>query len=105
MADLNIPTAPAIFGWSAAAQARPIRVGGIGSLTGVVSVWGRALREGLGQLNPRAAEAFVLRYLEGMSNGEVAATLGTSAPVVAVTLHRARRTLQKHIEKTVGEQS
>jgi DNA-directed RNA polymerase specialized sigma24 family protein len=40
-----------------------------------------------------------------MSNGEVAATLGTSAPVVAVTLHRARRTLQKHIEKTVGEQS
>lgn len=66
---------------------------------------GRALRDGLGQLNPRAAEAFVLRYLEGMSNGEVATTLGTSAPVVAVTLHRARRTLQKHIEKTVGEQS
>ena len=47
-----------------------------------------------------------------MSNCEVAATLGTSAPVVAVTLHRARRTLQKHLAdwqkhtgKTVGEPS
>jgi branched-chain amino acid transport system substrate-binding protein len=39
-------TAPIVFGWSAAAQARPIKIGGIGSLTGVVSVWGQALREG-----------------------------------------------------------
>jgi RNA polymerase sigma-70 factor (ECF subfamily) len=66
---------------------------------------GRALRDGLGRLHPRAAEAFVLRYLEGLSNSEVAATLGTSAPVVAVTLHRARRALQKHIEKTLGDRS
>jgi RNA polymerase sigma-70 factor, ECF subfamily len=69
------------------------------------AVLGRALRDGLGQLNPRAAEAFALRYLEGLTNSEVAATLGTSAPVVAVTLHRARRALQKHIEKTVGDRS
>jgi RNA polymerase sigma factor (sigma-70 family) len=66
---------------------------------------GRALRDGLGQLSPRAAEAFVLRYLEGLSNSEVAGILGTSAPVVAVTLHRARRSLQKHIAKTVGDRS
>jgi RNA polymerase sigma-70 factor (ECF subfamily) len=57
----------------------------------------KALREGLANLNPRAAEAFVLRHLEGLSNGEVASALGTSAPVVAVTLHRARRSLQKHL--------
>jgi RNA polymerase sigma factor (sigma-70 family) len=65
----------------------------------------RALREGLTALHPRAAEAFVLRYLEGLSNGEVAAALGTSAPVVAVTLHRARRSLQKHLQKTLGDRS
>jgi RNA polymerase sigma-70 factor (ECF subfamily) len=61
----------------------------------------RALREGLARLAPRAAEAFVLRHLEGLSNSEVAAALGTSAPVVAVTLHRARRSLQKHLTATV----
>jgi RNA polymerase sigma-70 factor, ECF subfamily len=71
----------------------------------------KALREGLSRLNPRAAEAFVMRHLEGLSNGEVAAVLGTSAPVVAVTLHRARRSLQKHLAaylnlgNTVGERS
>jgi len=65
----------------------------------------RALREGLSRLAPRAAEAFVLRHLEGLTNGEVAAALGTSAPVIAVTLHRARRTLQKHLVDTLGERS
>jgi RNA polymerase sigma factor (sigma-70 family) len=62
----------------------------------------RALRDGLALLNPRAAEAFVLRHLEGLTNSEVAAVLGTSAPVVAVTLHRARRSLQKHLTATRG---
>jgi RNA polymerase sigma-70 factor (ECF subfamily) len=62
----------------------------------------RALRDGLSKLNPRAAEAFVMRHLEGLSNGEVAEALGTSAPVVAVTLHRARKSLQKHLTTTLG---
>jgi len=65
----------------------------------------RALRDGLARLSPRAAEAFVLRHLEGLSNSEVAALLGTSAPVVAVTLHRARKSLQKHLSLTLGVQS
>jgi RNA polymerase sigma-70 factor (ECF subfamily) len=65
----------------------------------------RALREGLARLAPRAAEAFVLRHVEGLSNAEVAAVLGTSAPVVAVTLHRARKSLQKHLSLTLGERS
>ena len=50
----------------------------------------------------RAAEAFVMRHLEGLTNGEVAEVLGTSAPVVAVTLHRARRSLQKHLTIALG---
>jgi RNA polymerase sigma-70 factor, ECF subfamily len=62
----------------------------------------RALRDGLSKLNPRAAEAFVMRHLEGLTNGEVAEVLGTSAPVVAVTLHRARKSLQKHLTSTLG---
>jgi len=62
----------------------------------------RALRDGLARLNPRAAEAFVMRHLEGLTNGEVAEVLGTSAPVVAVTLHRARRSLQKHLTIALG---
>jgi RNA polymerase sigma-70 factor (ECF subfamily) len=65
----------------------------------------RALRDGLSRLAPRAAEAFVLRHVEGLSNAEVAAVLGTSAPVVAVTLHRARRSLQKHLSITLGDRS
>ena len=65
----------------------------------------RALRDGLARLNPRAAEAFVMRHLEGLTNGEVAEVLGTSAPVVAVTLHRARRSLQKHLTIALGSNS
>ena len=65
----------------------------------------RALRDGLARLNPRAAEAFVMRHLEGLTNGEVAEILGTSAPVVAVTLHRARRSLQKHLTIALGSSS
>jgi branched-chain amino acid transport system substrate-binding protein len=38
--------APSFFGWTLAAQTAPIKLGGIGSLTGVVSVWGEALRRG-----------------------------------------------------------
>lgn len=53
------------------------------------------LRRALGKLHPRMAEMFVLRYLEGRGNVEIAATVGTSASVVAVTLFRARRQIRK----------
>ncbi|HVS03225.1 MAG TPA: sigma-70 family RNA polymerase sigma factor [Thermoanaerobaculia bacterium] len=62
-----------------------------------------ALRRGLGELNERGAEVFTLRHIEGLSNGEIAELLGTSAAVVAVTLHRARRTLQKHMRELAGD--
>jgi RNA polymerase sigma-70 factor (ECF subfamily) len=53
------------------------------------------LRRYLATLNPRAAEMFALRYLEGLSNPEIARAMNTSQAVVAVTLHRTRARLKK----------
>ena len=53
------------------------------------------LRRQLAILNPRAAEMFALRYLEGLDNPEIALTMNTSQAVVAVTLHRTRARLKK----------
>ena len=55
------------------------------------------LRQAVAKLEGRAATAFVLRYYEGYDNARIAEILGTSALVVAVTLHRARTRLQKEI--------
>jgi len=53
------------------------------------------LRQALTRLSPRPAEMFVLRYIEGYDNREIAEMLKTSQAVVAVTLHRTRGQLQK----------
>lgn len=53
------------------------------------------LRQQLATLNPRAAEMFVLRYLEGLDNPEIARLMNTSQAVVAVTLYRTRARLKK----------
>ena len=53
------------------------------------------LRRELATLNPRSAEMFALRYLEGMDNPEIARMMDTSQAVVAVTLHRTRARLKK----------
>jgi RNA polymerase sigma-70 factor (ECF subfamily) len=55
------------------------------------------LRRELAALNPRAAEMFALRYLEGVDNPEIARTMKTSQAVVAVTLHRTRARLRKRL--------
>ena len=55
------------------------------------------LRRELATLNPRAAEMFVLRYLEGLDNPEIARTMNTSQAVVAVTLFRTRARLKKSL--------
>ena len=55
------------------------------------------LRRQLATLNPRAAEMFALRYLEGLDNSEIALTMNTSQAVVAVTLHRTRARLKKSL--------
>ena len=54
-----------------------------------------SLRIALRSLSPRAAEAFVLRFVEGHDNREIAKMLNTSSAVIAVLLHRTRRQLQK----------
>jgi RNA polymerase sigma-70 factor (ECF subfamily) len=63
----------------------------------------RRLRQALAGLNPRAAEMFALRYIEGRTNAEVARIMATSAPVVAVTLFRARKQLQKSFQDRRGK--
>lgn len=60
------------------------------------------LRRSLASLNPRAAEIFALRFLEGHSNSEVARMLGISQVRVAVSVHRTRRKLQKEIRSYIG---
>jgi RNA polymerase sigma factor (sigma-70 family) len=58
---------------------------------------GAFLRLAIGELSPRAAEMFTLRYLEELGNREIAALMGTSQAVVAVTLHNARSRLKKRL--------
>jgi len=53
------------------------------------------LRQAVSELAPRAAEMFTLRYIEELGNREIAALMGTSQAVVAVTLHQARSKLKK----------
>ena len=62
-----------------------------------------ALRAALAGLNPRAAEMFALRYLEGQGNREIARQMRTSAAVVAVTLFRARRQMKDDLRRFLSE--
>jgi RNA polymerase sigma-70 factor, ECF subfamily len=52
----------------------------------------------LGTLNPRYQKAVSLRYLAGLSHAEAADAMGTTKPVMAVTLHRALRALRKALD-------
>ena len=61
----------------------------------------RWLRQAIAELTPRAAEIFVLRYIEELDNREIARTLGTSQVLVAVTLHQARTKLKKQFERSM----
>lgn len=60
-------------------------------------------REALGELNPKAAQIFVLKHIEGYDNSEIAQMLGTSRGTVAVLLFRARARLKKSIRRRLGE--
>jgi RNA polymerase sigma factor (sigma-70 family) len=57
------------------------------------------LRVALGELSPRAAEMFTLRYVEELGNREIAALMNTSQAVVAVTLHQTRAKLKKRLRE------
>jgi len=56
------------------------------------------LRRALATLPPKLGEVFALRFFEGHSNQEIGKMLGISQVFVAVSVHRARRQLQKWIE-------
>jgi len=60
---------------------------------------GTWLRLAIGELAPRSAEMFTLRYLEELGNREIAVLMGTSQAVVAVTLHHARSRLKKRLRE------
>lgn len=52
----------------------------------------------LATLNPRYQRAVSLRYLAGLSHAEAAEAMGTTKPVMAVTLHRALRSLRRALD-------
>jgi RNA polymerase sigma-70 factor (ECF subfamily) len=62
------------------------------------------LRAAIARLSPTAAEMFVLRYFEGKENPEIARMLETTAPTVAVTLHRTRERLFEDFRVHMGGQ-
>jgi RNA polymerase sigma factor (sigma-70 family) len=51
------------------------------------------------------AEIFALRFLEGLSNRQIAQTLGISQVRVAVTVHRTRLQLRKELRPYLGDRS
>jgi RNA polymerase sigma-70 factor (ECF subfamily) len=61
------------------------------------------LRRALRTLTERSAEIFALRYFEDWSNQQIAGALNISQVLVAVSLHRARRQLQKEIRMCMGD--
>jgi RNA polymerase sigma-70 factor, ECF subfamily len=63
----------------------------------------KQIRKAIATLGESAAEIFVLRYIEGYDNREIAKILGKSQLVVAVVLHRARGRLRKEIGQFLEE--
>jgi RNA polymerase sigma factor (sigma-70 family) len=57
------------------------------------------LRRAIANLEPNDAILFLLRYVEGLSNGELAEMFGQEKNNIAVRLHRIRQTLQAEIER------
>jgi RNA polymerase sigma-70 factor (ECF subfamily) len=60
------------------------------------------LRRALAALSPRQAEMFVLRYIEGYDNREIAQLMQTSQAVVAVSLFRVRSRLKTSMRMLAG---
>lgn len=61
------------------------------------------VRKALGDLSPKTAEIFILRYFEGYANHEIAGMVGASRSTIAVVLHRARRHLREAIRPYMGD--
>jgi RNA polymerase sigma-70 factor, ECF subfamily len=63
----------------------------------------QALGRALAQLDPRPAEIFTLRFLEGFTNPQIAKMLGISQVLVAVIVHRTRQQLRKQLASYLGD--
>jgi len=57
------------------------------------------LRRALATLEPQDAELFALRYIEGISNTEIARMYGLERSTIGVRLHRIRRWLQEELAR------
>jgi RNA polymerase sigma-70 factor, ECF subfamily len=57
------------------------------------------LRRAIAALNQEDAAIFLLRYVEGFSNGELAEIYQQEKNAIAVRLHRIRQTLQAEMER------
>ncbi len=55
----------------------------------------KRLYEAIAELNSRAAQIVILRYVHNYSDAEIAKLLGTSRGTVAVSLYRSRARLKK----------
>jgi len=65
----------------------------------------QALVRAMAQLKSHRAEIFALRFIEGLSNREIAETLGMSQVLVAVIVHRTRQQLRKELRPYLGGKS
>jgi RNA polymerase sigma-70 factor (ECF subfamily) len=65
----------------------------------------QALARAIGSLPQRSAEIFTLRFIEGLTNPEIARMLGISQVLVAVTVYRTRLQLRKELGKLLGDRS
>jgi RNA polymerase sigma-70 factor (ECF subfamily) len=63
----------------------------------------RKLYDAIARLSPKAASILILRYLHDYSDAEIAALLGTSRGVIAVTLYRSRARLRRLLRDSLGE--
>lgn len=65
----------------------------------------QALSRALAQLNQLPAEIFALRFIEGLSNRQIAENLKISQVRVAVIVHRTRMQLRKELRPYLGDKS
>jgi RNA polymerase sigma-70 factor (ECF subfamily) len=64
----------------------------------------RKLYEAIAELQPKAAEILILRYIHEYSDAEIAKLLGTSRGTIAVSLYRSRAVLKKLLRASLGEE-
>jgi len=57
------------------------------------------LRRAIARIPPDDAALFLLRHVEGLSNGELASLYGQQKNAIAVRLHRIRQSLQKAMDR------